>query len=140
MPLQLEHLQHAIEALSELVSVAENEERMSQLAEVERAGIIAGVIKNFEIAYELSWKLTARWINENVSPGVADGVTRRELFRLAAQNRLIADVDLWMQHHRARNQTAHIYDREQALRVYQATRVFVRDARDLLAALEARND
>ena len=140
MPLQLEHLQNAIEALFDLLSVAENEERMSQFADVERAGIIAGVIKNFEIAYELSWKLTARWINENVSPGVADGVTRRELFRLAAQNRLIADVDLWMQHHRARNQTAHIYDREQALRVYQATRVFVRDARDLLAALEARND
>ena len=140
MPLQLEHLQNAIEALFDLLSVAENEERMSQFADVERAGIIAGVIKNFEIAYELSWKLTARWINENVSPGVADGVTRRELFRLAAQNRLIADVDLWMQHHRARNQTAHIYDREQALRVYQATRVFVRDARELLAALEARND
>ena len=140
MPLQLEHLRHSIEALSDLLSVAENEERMRQFADVERAGIIAGVIKNFEIAYELSWKLTARWLNENVSPGVADGVTRRELFRLAAQNRLIADVDLWMEHHRARNQTAHIYDREQALRVYQATRVFVRDARDLLAALEARND
>ena len=45
-----------------------------------------------------------------------------------------------MQHHEARNTTSHIYDEEQAARVYEATREFVHDARYLLEALEARND
>ena len=61
----------------------------------------------------------ARWLNTHIGAGIADGVTRRQLFRLAAENRLIADVDLWMQHHEARNATSHIYDEEKAAQVYQ---------------------
>ncbi len=33
----------------------------------------AGVIQNFEVIYELSWKLMARWLNTYVGTGVADG-------------------------------------------------------------------
>ena len=98
------------------------------------------MIQNFEVTYELSWKLMARWLNTHIAAGIADGVTRRQLFRLAAENRLISDVDLWMQHHEARNATSHIYNEEKAVQVYRATREFARDARLLLEALEARND
>ena len=140
MPLELTHLRNAIEALADLLDVAENDARMSQLTAVERDGIRAGVIKNFEITYELCWKLTARWLNSYVSHGIADGVTRRELFRLGAESRLILDVEQWMQYHETRNKTVHIYDAEQAERVYRATREFAHDARRLLAALAARND
>ena len=82
----------------------------------------------------------AHWLNTYIGAGVADGVTRHQLFRLAAENRLIPDVDLWMQHHEARNATSHIYDEEKAELVYRATREFAHDARLLLKALEARND
>ena len=51
------------------------------------------------------WKLMARWLNTYIGSGISDGVTRRELFRLAAENRLIPDVDLWMLYHNARNDT-----------------------------------
>jgi len=71
---------------------------------------------------------------------IADGVTRRELFRLAAENRLIEDVEQWMIYHGARNQTVHIYDLEIAQEVYETARGFVKDAAKFLRALEAHND
>ena len=98
------------------------------------------MIQNFEVTYEFCWKLMARWLNANVTTGIATGVARGELFRLAAQHRLIADVDFWMAHHRARNDTAHLYDEEKAMSVYQAAREFAHDAQWLFAALDTRND
>ena len=79
-----------------------------------RAVIGAGVIQNFEFTYELCWKFMKRWININADPTAADGVARRQLFRLAAQNRLIDDVDKWMEFQAARNQTHHIYNQDVA--------------------------
>ena len=140
MPLELDSLRNSLQALTDLLAVSENDARMRRFSEVERDGIRAGVIQNFEVTYELSWKLIARWLRTYVGPDVADGVTRRELFRIAAEHRLIPDVDLWMDHHNARNSTSHIYDREKANLVYKATMDFVHDARLLLEALEERND
>lgn len=140
MPLELTNLRNSIQSLSDLLEVAENDTRMGQFTDVERNGIRAGVIQNFEVTYELAWKLMARWLNTYIGTGIADGVTRRHLFRLAAERRLIHDVDQWMQHHEARNTTSHIYDEEKADWVYQETREFVHDARYLLQALDASND
>ena len=140
MPLELTHLRKSIQSLTGLLAVAENDARMEQFSDVERNGIRAGVIQNFEVTYELSWKLIKRWLNTYVASEVADGVTRRQLFRLAAESHLIHDVDAWMQHHDARNTTSHIYDAEEAAWVSQATREFAHDARYLLEALETRND
>ncbi len=140
MPLHLDNLRDSIKALDELLTASEDDARMGRLSEIERIGIRAGVVKHFEITYELSWKLMARWLNANVASGTADGVTRRQLYRLSAANKLISDVDRWMQHHDARNTTSHIYDREKAQQVYEAVKVFTQDAPQLLKALEARND
>ncbi len=140
MPLELEHLRNSIEALSDLAAASENTERMERLNEVERNGIRSGVIQNFEVTYELSWKLMQRWLNINLGSAATDGLTRRQLFRIAAENRLIPDAELWMNHHLARNATSHTYGRESAERVYRAALEFAHDARRLLAALEARND
>ncbi len=140
MPLQLDHLRRSLEALSALLAVSENQTRMEELNEVERDGLRSGAIQKFEITYELAWKLIARWLNTNVTAGIATGVPRKELFRLAAQHGLLADVDLWMQHHEARNATSHLYDEQKAAFVYHSVTHFAHDARRLLAELEARND
>lgn len=100
----------------------------------------SGIIQNFEVAYELSWKMIKRWLESNVGPGSADGVTRRELFRLAAENRLLEDVDLWMRFHNARNESSHSYDNETAEEVSKCAVDFAPAARALLSALCARND
>jgi nucleotidyltransferase substrate binding protein (TIGR01987 family) len=140
MPLELDSLKRAATALDAVLARSEDAELMRGLDEVARNAIKSGAIQHFESTYELSWKFMKRWLETNVSPTAADGVTRRELFRLAAEQRLITDVERWMRHHAARNETSHTYDPAIAERVYAAAREFMADARGLLAALEARND
>ena len=100
----------------------------------------SGIIQNFEVAYELSWKMMKRWLEANLSAESVDGVSRRELFRRAAENRLIDDVDLWMSFHAARNETSHTYDNNTAEEVSDSAQHFAAAARSLLASLRARND
>ena len=100
----------------------------------------AGVIQNFEFTYELCWKFMKRWIETNISSEIVDGVTRRELFRLSAENRLIIDFDEWMEYHWARNISLHTYNSEIAEEVYQITLKFIKAAQDFLGRLEMRND
>ena len=139
MALDLSSLQKAVMSLERALNVAAPD-RLKEMTADQQEVIRAGVIQNFEFTYELCWKFMKRWLETNLSPMIADGVTRRELFRLAAENRLIDDVEQWMIYHDARNQTAHIYDLEIAQEVYETARGFVRDARKLLQALESRND
>ena len=105
-----------------------------------RVAVRSGAIKHFELTYELSWLSIKKWLEANVSPITGDGVTRRELFRLAAESRLIDDVDRWMRYHQARNRTSHTYREATANEVYCAIPEFLADARSLLAILEAKND
>ena len=142
MPLQLENLRNAIASLAEALTHSENVTLMNSLDETLRPVIRAGVIKHFEFTYEQSWLSIKRWLEANVYPNAADGVTRRELFRLGAEQRLIDidDIDRWMDYHAARNRTSHTYRETTANEVYAVIPAFLTDARLLLTALEARND
>lgn len=140
MPLELDSLKKAVAALNAVLAKSNDAEIMRRLDEITQNAIKSGAIQHFEFTYELCWKFIKRWLEMNISPTAADGVTRRELFRLAAENRLIVDVDQWMRHHDARNQTSHTYDPAVAESVYLAAHDFARDAQRLLEALEARND
>ena len=140
MALELSSLQKAVSALAGVLAKSDDREFMSHQDEVTRNAIRAGVIQHFEFTYELCWKFIKRWLEMNVSPTGIDGVTRRELFRLAAENRLIDDVNEWMRYHEARNLTSHTYQPEIAEKVYGTCHEFARAAARLLAALEKRND
>jgi nucleotidyltransferase substrate binding protein (TIGR01987 family) len=140
MPLELDSLKKAVSALNSVWAKSNDAELMGKLDEITQNAIKSGVIQHFELTYELCWKFIKRWLEVNISPTAADGVTRRELFRLAAENRLIVDVDEWMRHHDARNLTSHTYDPAVAEGIYAAAHDFARNAQRLLEALEARND
>jgi len=140
MPLELDSLKKAVAALNGVLAKSDDAELMGGLDEITQNAIKSGVIQHFEFTYELCWKFIKRWLEVNISPTTGDGVARRELFRLAAENRLIVDVDEWMRHHDARNLTSHTYAPEVAQTVYAAASDFVRDAQRLLEALETRND
>ena len=140
MALALGSFEKAVSALAAVLAKSDDVDFMNSLDEVARNAIKAGVIQHFEFTYELCWKFMKRWLETNISAGIADGVTRRELFRLAAENRLIDDVEQWMRYHEARNLTSHTYQPEIAQRVYNTAHDFARDAARLLAALEERND
>ena len=147
MPLDLENLQNAIGSLEQALAVyqalddREGEHLMTgDLEEAFRRVLQSGVIKHFEFTYGLSWLSIKRWLELNVSPNSADGVTRRRLFRLGAENLLLDDVDRWMDYHLARNDTSYTYKKSTADAVFEVIPAFLDDARLLLAALEARND
>lgn len=140
MPLELGSLKKSLAALGRVLAKSSDAGFMRGLDDDAREVVKAGVIQHFKIAYELSWKFIRRWLNTNINPTVADGVTRPQLFRLAAENRLIDDMEQWMRHHKARNQTSHIYETAIAEEVYAAVPGFACDARKLLEAMEARND
>jgi len=140
MPLELDSLRNAVAALGEVVAKSEDDAFMGGLDRVARNAVKAGAIQHFDFTYELCWKFIKRWLEMNVSPAAVDGVSRRQLFRLAAENQLIEDVERWMRHHDARNRTSHTYEPAVAEEVYQAVHGFAQDARRLLDALDARND
>ena len=139
MKLDLSSLRKAIESLGKTLKVADSS-LTAGLDNDTKDAIRAGAIQNFEFTYELCWKFMRRWLEGNLGSAYVEGVTRRELFRLGAENRLLTDVDQWMEYHDARNETAHTYDEDTAEDVFETTRIFLGDAKKLLQALEARND
>ena len=146
MPLELESLRNATHVLSEALNLGQTLESQGysgptgERNETLRTVVRSGVIKHFEFTYEMSWLFIKRWLENNVNPDAADGVTRRELFRMGAENRLINDADRWMGYHFARKRTSHTYRESAADEVYGVIPHFLADARLLLEALEARND
>ena len=137
MSLQLHSLIKSINILERSIKTANRIDNSDvDLLETVRAG----VIQHFEVAYELSWKMLKRWLKENIGAAAVDGVTQRNLFRLGAENRLIVDVERWMEFHDARNSTSHTYDEDAAYNVFLFATEFVHDAKHLLKMLEANND
>jgi nucleotidyltransferase substrate binding protein (TIGR01987 family) len=105
-----------------------------------RDTVKSGIIQHFEVAYEQCWKAMKRWLETNVNSESEDGVTRRELFRLAAESRLISDVDAWMIFHRGRNETSHTYDADTAEEVYAIAVAFLPQAEHFLKTIAGRHD
>lgn len=136
MPLDLTSLEKSVAALRQ--SVTDSASRMPELSPALRDTIKAGIIQQFEVAYEQSWKSMKRWIEENVGAIQVDGVPRRELFRQAAEQRLIEDVEGWMRFHRARNETSHTHSAETAEEVFTLAMAFHPHAESLLATLRKR--
>lgn len=139
MPLVLDALSNAIAALLAVQARSEDRQLMAALDEVTQQAIRSGIIQHFEFTYELCWKFMRRRLIADIGQASVDGVSRRDLFRVAAENGLIANVEAWFEYHVARNQTSHIYQQSIAASVYGISLAFARDAVQLLAVLEARN-
>jgi len=139
MALELSSLIKAINALDR--SLKASHSNMESLADDLRETVRAGVIQNFEVAYEQCWKFIQRWIRENGTPEDADYPrTRKELFRIAARYGLISDPVPWFGFGNARNLTSHTYDETQAISVYETVERFLPHAMELLERLKERND
>ena len=137
MSLQFDSLIKSINILERSVKTAN---RVDDSDEDLQEAVRAGVIHSFEVAYEQSWNMIKRWLKENIGSASVDGVTRRNLLRLGAENQLISDSERWMDYHKARNSTSHTYNEDAAENVFKEATEFVHDAKHLLKMLEARND
>jgi nucleotidyltransferase substrate binding protein (TIGR01987 family) len=96
------------------------------------------VIQRFEFTYELAWKALKRYLEQEEGAENVDALQRRDLFRMAAEKRLVDDPIAWFGYHRARNETVHTYQEAKADEVYAIAATFVKDAIELLANLEQR--
>ena len=66
-----------------------------------------GFVQSFEFTFELSWKLLKDYLE---SKGFKDFHGSRDCFRLAFQEGLINDGEVWMEMIDTRNRSSHTYD------------------------------
>ncbi|MHB9291213.1 hypothetical protein Holit_00285 [Hollandina sp. SP2] len=131
-------LKNAVASLERALHIVLRKEQ-DEMAERDEIELLrAGLIQNFEFAYELGWKCMRKWLEFNIGRNSVAGITRNELFRLAAENLLVTDVEEWMDFHRARNSTAHEYSGMIPENIYEKAREFLPHAKDLLSRLEER--
>ena len=139
MALILESWQKSIDSLERSIKAYALAVKLSLESDIIES-IQAGVIQNFEIVYEQSWKMIKRWLSINIGNEYVDGINRKELFRLAAKERLIDDFDAWLDFHRSRNETSHIYAQKTANEVFEKAESFLGYAKALYGAIESKND
>ena len=70
-----------------------------------------GIIKAFELCYELAWKTLQDYLKEL---GMNDIVGPKPVIQTAFQEGLVTDGDVWKDMHHARNESAHLYNPERA--------------------------
>ena len=138
--LDLSALTSAIASLEDGLDVVSDDKWFSHQSAKVQNTLIAGVIQNFELVYEISIKMLRRQIEaESDSPDEVDATSFRNMLRLAGEKGLIADVEAWFKYHHMHNITAHTYNQDKAKMVYAGTLIFIEDARNLLQKLEVRN-
>lgn len=77
--------------------------------------VIDGLIQRFEFTFELGWKLLKSLLDYQ---GVYC-TSPRGCIKEAAATGMVNDGDAWIGMLEARNRTAHLYDRDEALAVYR---------------------
>lgn len=138
--LDLSPLRSAIIALEDSLGVVANQRWFNDQSLAVQNTLISGVIQNFECVYELSVKMLCRQLEKEAFSSIEiDQSDFRDLLRTAAEKGLVANVEAWFIYRKMRNITAHTYDHEKAQQVYRGTLAFIKDAKNLLAALEVRN-
>lgn len=138
--LDLTSLQKSINALDKLLIKLSDDNTVSNMDEITIYAFKSGIIQHFEFTYELCWKFIKRWLEINYYESYTLGITKKQLFRLAAKNNLINSFENWMEYHEARNITSHTYDETKAEDVYNVAVNFIHDAKELLTILEEKND
>ena len=76
--------------------------------------IIDGVIQRFEFTFELTWKLAKAMLNYN---GI-EADSPRPVIKEAFKANIIKDGQSWIDMLEDRNKTSHIYDEDQAFKIY----------------------
>ena len=89
----------AFQSLTEAVELSQQRE----LSSLEQQGLI----QSFEFTHELAWKMLKDYLEYQ---GITNIIGSRDASRLAFQNELIQDGEVWMQMIEARNQTSRTYN------------------------------
>ena len=96
-------------------------------------------IQRFEFSFELAWKMIKRRLERDLaSPTQLDGISYKEMMRLAYQARLISDAPSWWLFREMRNLSSHTYDAQIAAQVYAVIVDFLVQCEFLIKQLERK--
>jgi nucleotidyltransferase substrate binding protein (TIGR01987 family) len=133
--LNITSLLGAKNSFNRALNAAMKTEKTDELFEIFRAGLI----QNFEMAYELSWKTMKRYIEiYHGEDEAADFLTRKDLFRKAAVIGLIGDPVKWFKFNEMRNRTVYTYAEDVAEEVYDMMGIFLEELNAFFDNLEKR--
>ncbi|MFM7235613.1 MAG: nucleotidyltransferase substrate binding protein [Cyanobium sp.] len=121
---RFDNFQRALQVLERGVDLAQQR----PLSELEQQGLIQG----FEFTHELAWNLLKDYLQHQGIEGI---IGSRDATRLAFQNDLISDGEGWMAMIKARHQSSHTYNLEQAQLI---ARELIERFSPLFAALRQR--
>jgi len=138
MKIDLTPLKKALVSLSEAITSTTDTKFMASLSASQRRTMRAGVIQNFEFTYEISWKMLRRQLKNEEGDNEVTRLSRKDLYRLAAQKGLIDDPESWFVFHQGRNETSHTYDENTANDIYLLVLEFLPVAEKLFKELENR--
>lgn len=93
-----------------------------------------GAIQRFEYTFELSWKLIRKTL---IALGRANvSSSPKPIFRDALEEGFVEDIKVWFKFLEARNLSAHIYDQDEADRVFKAAKEFLPQVKRVLEKLK----
>lgn len=125
----IEKLDRALATFKELLTIEHGE---SYLADA--------IAQRFEYTYELGWKLLQIMVAEESIQSVQLQLSRRDLFRSAANLGLIDDPISWFGYHDLRNRSTHTYFQPIAEEVRACSDAFAADIDRLLERARAYAD
>jgi nucleotidyltransferase substrate binding protein (TIGR01987 family) len=91
-----------------------------------------GIIKTFEVSYELAWKTLKKILEIQ---GV-EALSPREVFRSSSQFGYLEDPQIWFDFGKERNMTAHVYDGDTFQNILNFIPKFLKEFRKLINNLE----
>ncbi|WNE40673.1 MAG: hypothetical protein mread185_000130 [Mycoplasmataceae bacterium] len=90
-----------------------------------------GIIKAFEISYELAWKTLKKILEIQGT----EALSPREVFRSSAQFGYLEDPQVWFDFGKERNMTAHVYDGDTFQNILNFIPKFLAEFRKLIINL-----
>jgi len=87
--------------------------KMPAHSDIEREGLI----QRFEYTYELAWNLMKDYLEDKGNVGIQGS---KDAIRLAYQNGIIQDGDIWMEMVKSRRLSSYTYDENTAKEIAQA--------------------
>mgnify|MGYP001144604344 CR=1 FL=1 len=133
--LDLTPLEKAIAALKQSIQICAGNDLPRDAAE--KALLRDGVIQRFEFTFELAWKTLKRYLEEYGSLRKS-AISIKDLFRMGAEQGLLAETTVWFEYLEMRNQTSHIDNESQAQSVFERVSKFAYDASELSANIKSQ--
>ena len=93
-------------------------QRLEEALQVEQNDVVIdGVLYRFEFTFELAWKTIKDYLEYM---GISEGTgSPRENIKMAFQQQIISDGELWIENMLDRNSLTHLYDEEKSREIYE---------------------